>query len=93
MIRFREDSARPAAPTAVRPWPKPTLHAHDPLSGPGREADPVAAMKHDISEIVACRGCVEEMDLKQRGWTTAEILEHMPDALAGFRTQPDEVLA
>ena len=93
MIRFRDETARPATPPAVRPWPKPTLHAPDPMIGPARAADPVTAMGEDIAEIVGCRGGVEETDLTQRGWTIAEILEHMPDALRRARGLPEQVLA
>ena len=61
------------------------LRAHDPLVGPARAADPVAAMGQDIAEIVGTRGCVEEVDLVQRGWTAGEIVEHLPDALGRAR--------
>lgn len=91
MIRFRDESARPASPAAAKPWPAPILHMRDPLSGPGRAPDPVDAMHQDVTDIVGGRGCVEETDLVQRGWTAAEIVEHLPDALRRDRGMPDRV--
>ena len=89
MIAFVDETIHVMPVTGISMMPPAQLfaplRAHNPLVGPARAADPVAAMGQDIAEIVGTRGCVEEVDLVQRGWTASEIVEHLPDALGRAR--------
>lgn len=57
-----------------------TTAFHAPHEGPGRHADPVEAMRRDAEELLAETGAIEAHRLIGRGWTTGQIVEHLPDA-------------
>ena len=89
MIHYRDAAPDPARPGDGPFGPLFTLiAAHDPLSGPARHADPVAAMGEDVTDIVGARGCVEELDLLQRGWTQDEVARLLTDAIRHAQGRP-----
>lgn len=58
-----------------------------PFCGPDRHPDPAQAFRLDLQDIVAVQGAADEPALILRGWTLAEIIEHLPAARAVDRAE------